>query len=180
MTRILVPVLCALGVLCGESVLAQPYRCDWSVVGSGGGAMAAGNYRCGATAGQTATGQLTGTSYAALIGFWQPDFTVGIREAAAPVPAVLRTELKAAQPSVFRSRTAIRFTLDAERTVSLQVHDLTGREVRTVCASSLQRGAYSFFWDGTDAQGRRVPEGVYLVRLAAGDYAATGKLTLLR
>jgi hypothetical protein len=151
------------------------------VVGSGGGEMSGTAYRCGATAGQTATGQLTGTTYAALIGFWQPDFTVGIREASAlPVPAVLRTELKAAQPSVFRSRTALRFTLDAERAVSLQVHDLTGRVVRTVCASSLKRGAYSFTWDATDNTGRRLAEGVYLVRLVAGDYAATGKLTLLR
>ncbi|MFO7651560.1 MAG: FlgD immunoglobulin-like domain containing protein [bacterium] len=173
-------VLCALCVLCGESVLAQPYRCDWAVVGAGGGEMSGTAYRCGATAGQTATGQLTGTTYAALIGFWQPDFTVGIREAAAPVPAVLRTELKAAQPSVFRSRTALRFTLDAERPVSLQVHDLTGRVVRTVCASSLKRGAYSFTWNATDAQGRSLSEGVYLVRLVAGDYSATGKLTLLR
>ena len=138
-------------------------------------------YRCGATAGQTAIGQLSGTSFAALIGFWQPDYAVGIREATAmPVPTVLRTELKAAQPSVFRSRTALRFTLDAEHPVSLQVHDLTGRVVRTLGAASFKRGAYSIAWDGCDAQGRRLAEGVYLVRLVAGDYTATGKLTLLR
>ncbi len=176
-----VAVLCWLCVLCGESVLAQPYKCDWSVVGSGGGEMSGTAYRCAATAGQTATGQLTGASYAALIGFWQPDFAVGIREASAvSAPAILRTELKAAQPSVFRSRTAIRFTVDAERVVSLQVHDLTGRVVRTLCAASVKRGGHNFAWDGTDEQGRRLAEGVYLVRLTAGDYTATGKLTLLR
>jgi hypothetical protein len=151
------------------------------VVGIGGGEMSGTAYRCGATAGQTAAGQIAGPTYAALIGFWQPDFAVGIREAAAPVNVgALRTELKPAVPSVFRSRTAVRFTLDADRPVSLQVHDLTGRVVRTVCASGLKRGAYSYAWDGCDAQGRALAEGVYLVRLVAGDYSATGKLTLLR
>jgi hypothetical protein len=163
------------------AVTAQTYRCDWSVVGIGGGEISGAAYRCGATAGQTAAGQLTGTTYAALIGFWQPEYGVGIREAAAPVNiGALRTELKAAQPSVFRARTALRFTLDADRPVSLQVHDLTGRVVRTLCAATQSRGAHSFTWDGTDAQGRRLAEGVYLVRLVAGDYSATGKLTLLR
>ena len=103
---------------------------------------------------------------------------VGVDEE--PAGAVSRTRLLAAEPGVFRARTALRFTLDAERPVSLQVHDLIGRVVRTVCASSMKRGAYSFFWDGADAQGRRVPEGVYLVRLAAGNCVSTGKLTLLR
>lgn len=102
---------------------------------------------------------------------------VGVAEE--PAGAVSRTRLLAAEPGVFRAQTALRFTLAAERPVSLQVHDLTGRVVRTVCASSLKRGAYSFAWDGTDAGGRSLAEGVYLVRLTAGDYAATGKLTLL-
>lgn len=181
MRTTLIVAFCTLGVFCRGSAFAQPYKCDWNVVGSGCGDMAAGNYRCAATVGQTATGQVSGASYAALIGFWQPDFAVGLREAAAlPLPAVLRTELKAARPSVFRSRTVVRFTLDTERAVNLQVYDLTGRVVRTLCASSLKRGTYSFTWDGSDAQGCRLAEGVYLVRLTAGEYAATGRLTLLR
>ncbi len=180
MRTTLVSVLCALGVLCGESTLAQPYKCDWNVVGSGGGEMSGTAYRCGATAGQTASGQLTGTTYAALIGFWQPDFTVGIREAAAPVPAVLRTELKAAQPSVFRARTTLRYTLAGGVPATLVVYDGAGRLVRSWAVSREPSAVGLISWDATDAQGRSLSEGVYLVRLVAGDYSATGKLTLLR
>ena len=173
--------LCVLCVLCGSLALAQNYKCDWSVVGIGGGEMSSSAYKCGATVGQTAAGQITGTTYWALIGFWQPDFIVGIREASAlPVPAVLRTELKAAQPSVFRSRTAIRYTLAGSEPATVCIHDLTGRVVRSWAVSREPSAVGSIAWDGTDAQGRRLAEGVYLVRLVAGDYSATGKLTLLR
>lgn len=180
MRTTLIVVFCALGFFCRGSAFAQPYRCDWNVIGSGGGEMSGGAHRCAATVGQTATGQLAGASYAALIGFWQPDFAVGLREATASVPAVLRTELKAAQPSVFRGQTAIRFTLDAERPVCLRVHDLTGRVVSTLCAASLKRGTYSFTWDARDGHGRELADGVYFVKFAAGEYRQTGKLVLRR
>jgi len=35
--------------------------------------MSSSAYKCGATAGQTAAGQITGANYWALIGFWQPE-----------------------------------------------------------------------------------------------------------
>ena len=50
---------CILGILCGSICLAQNYRCDWSVVGIAGGHMTDA-YKCGATAGQTAAGLITG------------------------------------------------------------------------------------------------------------------------
>ena len=62
--------------LLASALAAQPYRCDWSVVGIGGGEMT-GNYTCGSTIGQTAAGPLTGANYWALIGFWQPESQPG-------------------------------------------------------------------------------------------------------
>jgi flagellar hook assembly protein FlgD len=72
----------------------------------------------------------------------------------------------------------IRYTLDATRQTLLQVHDLTGRVVRTLCASSMKRGAYSVTWNGRDDRGRELARGVYFVRLVAGDYRATEKVVL--
>ncbi|MFO7651572.1 MAG: hypothetical protein R6X13_09575 [bacterium] len=83
--------LLALCALVGSLALAQPYKCDWSVVGTGGGEMAGAAFRAGATAGQTASGALVGSTYSALIGFWLTDLQVGIHEAAdLPGPATLR------------------------------------------------------------------------------------------
>ena len=81
-------------------------------------------------------------------------------------------------PNPARARVAIRYTLDATRQTLLQVHDLTGRAVRTLCASSQKRGAYSVTWNGADDRGRSLAHGVYFVRLTAGDYRATEKLVL--
>jgi len=173
-------VLCVLCALCGSLAFAQSYKCDWSVNGIGGGEMT-GAYKCGSTVGQTAAGQLTGTSYWALIGFWQPEGATGVREQAySPNQGPLVTRLYAPQPNPARARVAIRYTLDAQRQTLLQIHDLTGRVVRTLCASSMKRGAYRITWNGTDDRGRDLARGVYFCRFSSGDYRATEKLVLQR
>jgi len=172
--------LCVLCALCGSFSIAQNYRCDWNVVGIGGGDMT-GAYKCGSTVGQTAAGQLTGSSYWALIGFWQTEGQTGVREQAySPNQGPLVTRLYVPQPNPFRTRLAIRYSLASEGRVELRVHDLTGRVVRTLCASSMKRGAYSITWNGTDDRGRELARGVYFCRLAAGNYRATEKVVLRR
>ncbi|MFO7650694.1 MAG: FlgD immunoglobulin-like domain containing protein [bacterium] len=103
---------------------------------------------------------------------------VGVAEE--PAGAVSRTRLLAAEPGVFRARTTLRYTLAGGEPATLAVYDGAGRMVRSWTVSREPLAVGSIAWDGTDAQGRRLAEGVYLVRLVAGDYAATGKLTLLR
>ena len=156
------------------------YRCDWSVVGIGGGDMT-GAYKCGATAGQTAAGLVTGLDYWALIGYWQAEGQTGVREQAySPSQGPLVTRLNAPQPNPFRSALTIRYSLAAEGLVTLRVHDLTGRVVRTLCASSMKRGAYSVNWSGTDDRGRELARGVYFCRFSADGIRATEKLVLQR
>ena len=159
--------------------VAQTYRCDWSVNGIGGGEMT-GAYKCGSTVGQTAAGQITGTSYWALIGFWQPEGQTGVREQAYSPSGAFVTHLYAPQPNPFRTHLAIRYSLATEGLVTLRVHDLTGRVVRTLCASGMKRGVYSITWNGTDDRGRELARGVYFCRFTAGDYRATEKLVLQR
>ena len=173
-------ILCVLCVLCGSLALAQSYRCDWSVNGIGGGEMAGSNYKCGATVGQTAAGQITGANYWALIGFWQPEGQTGVREAQWSSGQVLKTRLDRPMPNPARTRVAIRYSLDAQRQTLLQIHDLTGRVVRTLCASSMKRGAYSMTWNGRDDRGRELARGVYFCRFTSGDYRATEKVVLQR
>jgi hypothetical protein len=161
-------------------ITAQNYKCDWSVVGIGGGDMTGTAYKCGATAGQTAAGFITGSNYWALIGFWQTDGQTGVREEAYSPSGAFVTRLYSPFPTPAVRSVTIRYTLDAQRQTLLQVHDLTGRVVRTLCASSMKRGAYSVTWDGRDHLGRSLANGVYFCRLTAGDYRGTDKLVLQR
>ena len=140
-----------------------------------------GAYKCGATAGQTAAGQLTGTSYWALIGFWQPEGQTGVREQAySSNQGPLVTRLYAPRPNPFRTRLVIRYSLAAEGRATLCVHDLTGRVVRTLADGVVRPGRYTVNWSGTDDRGRELARGIYFCRFTAGDYHATQKLVLQR
>ncbi len=178
---ILIRTICVLCVLCGAFATAQNYKCDWSVVGIGGGEMAGTAYKCGSTAGQTASGFITGSNYWALIGFWQPEGQTGVREQAySPNQSPLVTRLFTPQPNPFRSALTIRYSLAAEGRVTLRVHDLTGRVVRTLANGVMRPGRYNLNWNGADDRGRALARGVYFCRLTAGDYRATEKLVLQR
>jgi len=174
--------IATLGVLCAIAVLpAQTYRCDWSVVGTGGGEMSSSAYKCLATAGQTAAGFMTSPSYWALVGYWLPEGQTGVQEPAQrPGQGPLVTRLYAPKPNPFRGDVAIRYSLAAPGRASVQVCDLAGRIVRTLANGQQKPGSYSVRWDGRDAHGRELANGVHFVRLTVGDYSGTEKLVLQR
>ncbi|UCG43031.1 MAG: T9SS type A sorting domain-containing protein [candidate division WOR-3 bacterium] len=160
---------------------AQSYRCDWSVVGSGGGEMSSSTYRCGSTAGQTGSGFLTGAEFLAVVGFWQADYQVGIAEKQGPVfPKVLITGLEAVSPNPFREWAQVRYSLAAEGPVSIVFHDLAGRAVRTLVNGPQGAGRYTAGWRGDDDAGRELANGVYFCRFRVGDLREVRKLLLTR
>ena len=160
-------------------VSAQPYRCDWSVNGIGGGEMSGGDFRSSVTAGQTAIGRLTGTNLLALIGFWQADVAVGIAEEQEPnLPWGLETGLERTIPNPSRMPLRISYSLSEKSLVRMELFDLSGRLVSTLVNSFQNPGRYSLVFNGSDARGRRVPTGVYFLRFTAGDYQHRTKLIL--
>ena len=170
-------VLCAI-LFCVALASAQ-YRCDWSVNGIGGGDMTSAAYKCGATAGQTATGFITGSNYWALIGYWQTEGQTGVREQAySPSPGRLVTRLYAPQPNPFRGAASIRYTLAARTQSRLQVSDLTGRVVRTLVNSVQTPGRYLARWDGRDSRGCPLAHGIYFYSLSAGGRRFIQKVVL--
>ena len=128
-------ILCVLCALCGSLASAQNYKCDWSVVGIGGGDMAGTAYKCGSTVGQTAAGQITGTNYWALIGFWQPEGQTGVREAQWSGGQVRKTRLYRPFPNPFAGQVTIRYSLATDVRALLQVYDRLGCLVRSWAVS---------------------------------------------
>jgi len=165
MNRTATPVFFVLCVLCGSLCLAQTCKCDWCVNGLGGGDMSNTSFRCGATAGQTAAGQLTGASYWAYVGFWQSfQDTVGIKEEAHwPAQGPLVTRLYRPVPNPFRTAVGLRLT--ANGPAELAIYDQTGRIVRSWAVSCKLSAVSSVSWDGTDDRGRELAPGVYFCRL---------------
>jgi len=93
---------------------------------------------------------------------------------------MLVTGLRRFTPNPFARTTAINYELACSGPVALTVHDVSGRLVRRLEAGPRSVGRHDARWDGTDVRGRRVPAGVYFVRLSADGKVMTGRLTLVR
>ena len=78
-----------------------------------------------------------------------------------------RFALAAPRPNPSFGRVTLDFSLPEATHVSLIVCDAAGRMVRDVVEGALPAGPHSVTWDSKDRNGRRVPAGVYLVRLDA-------------
>ena len=87
--------------------------------------------------------------------------------------------LDASFPNPFRQKTTIRYQLKERNDVKLTVYDVLGREVKTLVQDTQSPGPYETAWDGRDVAGNRVASGMYIYRLQAGSFAASGKMILI-
>ncbi|MFH1160058.1 MAG: T9SS type A sorting domain-containing protein [bacterium] len=68
-------------------------------------------------------------------------------------------------PNPFRDQTLIRYTLQESTQVQLDVSDIRGEPVLTLLNQRQHAGDHLVTWNGTDAQGKKVNPGIYLLRL---------------
>jgi hypothetical protein len=88
--------------------------------------------------------------------------------------------LDRAAPNPFGGATTIRYAIPRMTPAKLSVYSATGALVRKLREGTLKPGYYSATWDGRDGSGRLLASGIYLYRLQAGNYSATGKVLLSR
>jgi hypothetical protein len=106
------------------------------------------------------------------------DLTTGDEDPGSGLPR--GTRLMSPWPNPFNPSTSIPFELADGGHVALEIFDVSGRLVRTVCCGTYPAGVHTALWDGRDNAGREAASGVYFCRLTAGLYAATSRLVLLR
>jgi len=104
------------------------------------------------------------------------DYEAGVPEPGVPEPA-LRL---AARPNPARGASTLDYELPVRGPVTLAVFDLEGRRIATLADGVQEAGRHAVNWDGTDAGGRALTPGVYLVRIQAGGTSAALKLLRLR
>ena len=97
----------------------------------------------------------------------------GIAEAST-APSVESSALGVA-PSVFRTKATVRYFVGRAAAARVLVFDAGGRRVRTL-ADGVREGSVN--WDGTDDRGIRLPPGVYVVLLEAGDERTQVKVVM--
>jgi hypothetical protein len=91
----------------------------------------------------------------------------------------LRLEFAPPAPSPARTSTRFAFSLERGARVRLEAFDAAGRRVRLLADSAWPAGSGSVTWDLADETGRRVPAGLYLVRMRAGAVGKTTRLIVL-
>jgi flagellar hook assembly protein FlgD len=65
--------------------------------------------------------------------------------------------------------------------IRLKIYDVSGRLVKSFnLESCIMNHESAILWDGDDSSGRKVPAGVYFVRLEADGYTMVEKVIFLR
>jgi hypothetical protein len=84
-------------------------------------------------------------------------------------------------PNPIATSAEIFFEARGAGSVSVTVHDVSGRQVTTAALGSFELGRHGVSWEARDAAGLRIPSGVYFLRLrvAAGGSTAV-RLLLIR
>jgi hypothetical protein len=88
--------------------------------------------------------------------------------------------LKQNYPNPFNPSTIIEYQLPEDCHVRLVICDILGREVRVLVDREVRTGYHKTAWDGTDITGRPVSNGVYVVRMEAGDFVKARKMALVQ
>ena len=97
--------------------------------------------------------------------------TVGVNGNNNEVPASF--ELKQNYPNPFNPNTSISFNLPKESSVTLEVFDITGKNVATLVNETKAAGKYSYDFNASD-----LSSGIYFYKLTADGFTSTKKMIL--
>jgi hypothetical protein len=78
-------------------------------------------------------------------------------------------------PNPFNPTTRIKFEIPADESVSLEIFDITGKEIDQLINGFKKAGMYSVVWDAS-----KFSSGVYFYKLQAGDFVTVKRLVLIR
>jgi hypothetical protein len=99
----------------------------------------------------------------------------GVGEARPAGPAI---RLLGANPSATGARA--RVLLPASGAFEADVLSIDGRRVRGLARGARPAGEHEILWDGADARGRRVPAGLYWIRVRSGRASAIARVVILK
>ena len=96
-----------------------------------------------------------------------------------PIPSI-PCRLQAPAPNPSHPNTRLSYHVSRAGEVRIAVYDICGRQVQILADGHHPSGVHSVEWRGTDASGRPMASGIYLVRLETAAGTETRKMTLIR
>jgi hypothetical protein len=64
--------------------------------------------------------------------------------------------------------------------IVVEIYDISGRLIKQNEFQSHSQSSEHFYWNGTDDNDRRVPQGIYFIKIQTGDYHKTEKVVFLQ
>ena len=83
-------------------------------------------------------------------------------------------------PNPFNPITQIRYDLQENTFVSVNIYDITGKHIKSLINADQLAGFKSIYWNATDTFGQSVPAGMYVYTIQAGDFMQSKKMLLLK
>lgn len=90
------------------------------------------------------------------------------------------TRLNKNYPNPFNPETTISFDLNKNQKVKLEIYNIKGQKVKTLCNDNLQAGNHKYIWNGTDQNNRKVASGVYFAKMTSVSLSKTQKMILMK
>jgi hypothetical protein len=81
-----------------------------------------------------------------------------------------------AEPNPFREAENINVNIYEPSDCSIIIYNSEGKKIKTIVKQYLNKGNYSFRWNGCNDSGAAVPEGLYLLMLSSGNNARSVKI----
>ncbi len=83
-------------------------------------------------------------------------------------------------PNPFNPETVITYDLPKASAVKLEVYNLLGLKIATLYSGKQGAGHHTIVWNGRNDAGQKVPSGVYIYRLEAGNFHSCRKMVLMK
>ncbi len=108
------------------------------------------------------------------------DENFGYQPTASDAPAGQPSLRLGNAPNPFAEQTEIRFELAERDDVKIRIYDVTGRCLITLAEGERVPGPHSVTWNGNDAEGRRLPGGLYFYSLESSAGTTVRSLEVVR
>jgi hypothetical protein len=96
----------------------------------------------------------------------------------------VRTELTGNFPNPFNPTTSIKYALQEDSRINLEIFNIKGQKVKTLADGNQSAGYHTIVWDGKDNNGRTSASGLYFYKMVSegnsGRYTSTKKMLLLK
>ncbi len=131
----------------------------------------------------------SGSIYISEVPFWNyseeikkfPSFMTENLSTEGAIKAIpLEYQLYQNYPNPFNPTTKIQYSLKTDVQVQLKIYNILGEEVRSLMNGFEEAGVKTVEWDGTNNNGRKVPSGIYIYNIKAGNFVKTRKMVLMK